>query len=130
MARNRKYQSAAVRFVPVLKAFLLCGLLCGAAVGYVWQKNQIYELGNQCHARETTLGRLQNQNRKLRDQLAVLRSPQTLDQRVRALNLGLGMPQPAQVWHLPEPTRVPPVPVSNGVAPQLASQAGRAPLGP
>ena len=116
--------------MPVLKAFLLCGLLCGAAVGYVWQKNQIYELGNQCRTREATLGRLQNQNRKLRDQLAVLRSPQTLDQRVRSLNLGLGLPQAAQVWHLPEPSRVPSAPSSNRAAPQLASQTGRSPLGP
>ncbi len=116
--------------MPVLKTFLLCGLLCGAAVGYVWQKNQIYELGNQCRAREATLGRLQNQNRKLRDLLAVQRSPQTLDQRVRALNLGLCLPQPNQVWHLVEPSRVPSAPVTNGAAPQWVSQAGRVPLGP
>jgi hypothetical protein len=130
MARNRKYQSAAVRFGPVLKAFLLCALICGAAVGYVWQKSQILELGKQIKSREQTLTRLQDQNRKLRDQLAVLRSSQTLDQRQRALNLGLGLPQPAQVWHLPEPTRAAPAQTAGNAAPQLAAQTSRAPLTP
>jgi hypothetical protein len=41
MAKNRKYQSAAVRFGPALKAFLLCAVIGGSGVGYVWQKSQI-----------------------------------------------------------------------------------------
>ena len=45
MARNRKYQSAANRFGPALKAFLLCLLIGGPGVGYVWQKDQISQLG-------------------------------------------------------------------------------------
>ena len=55
MARNRKYQSAAIRFGPALKAFLLCLLIGGSAVGYVWQKNQIYQLGQQIKLREANL---------------------------------------------------------------------------
>ena len=45
MARNRKYQSAAIRFGPALKALLLCLLIGGSGVGYVWQKDQIIRLG-------------------------------------------------------------------------------------
>jgi hypothetical protein len=41
MARNRKNQSAAMRFGPVLKALLLCLLIGGSGIGYVWQKDQI-----------------------------------------------------------------------------------------
>ena len=47
MARNRKYQSAASRFGPALKAFLLCLLIGGSGIGYVWQKDQISQLGQQ-----------------------------------------------------------------------------------
>ena len=109
MARNRKHQSAAIRFGPALKAFLLCALLGGSGVGYVWQKNQINELGQQISKREKRLVELQNQNKKLRDHLAMLRSPAKLDQRVRELNLGLVQPQPSQIWRIAEPVDQPPV---------------------
>ena len=52
MAKNRNSQSAAIRFGPALKAFFLCFLIAGSAVGYVWQKSQIYELGRQIRQRE------------------------------------------------------------------------------
>jgi len=103
MAKNRKHQSAAVRFGPALKALLLCALLGGSGVGYVWQRNQIDELGRQIANRETRLSALRDQNKKLGDQLQMLRSPKPLEQRVRELKLGLGQLQPGQVWRLPEP---------------------------
>src|SRR2546425_11202496 len=105
MARNRKYQSgqAGIRFGPALKALLLCLLIGGSGVGYVWQKNQIYELGQQIKKREQRLAQMQDQNEKLRRQLAMLRSPAALDARAKELNLGLGLPQPTQVRRLPEP---------------------------
>lgn len=103
MARNRKYQPAAIRFGPALKAFLLCAIIGGSGVGYVWQTQQIYELGQQIKKRETRLTELNDVNKKLRDQLAMLRSPGKLDQRARELNLGLGQPQAVQIWRLVEP---------------------------
>jgi hypothetical protein len=103
MAKNRKYQSAAIRFGPALKAFLLCLVIGGSGVGYVWQKNQIFELGKQIKQREIRLAVLQEQNKKLRDQLSMLRSPPMLERRVRELNLGLGVPQPMQIMRLTEP---------------------------
>jgi hypothetical protein len=111
MAKNRKYQSAAVRFGPALKAFLLCAVIGGSGVGYVWQKSQIDELARQIKRRETRLGELQGQNKKLRDQLQMLRSPKPLEKRVRDLNLGLGQVQPEQVRRLTEP--LPPVRVET-----------------
>ncbi len=71
MARNRKYQSAAIRFGPALKAFLLCLLIGGSGVGYVWQKDQISQLGQQIKKRELRLAELEHQNEKLRKQLGV-----------------------------------------------------------
>ena len=117
MAKNRKHQSAAIRFGPALKAFLLCLLIGGSGVGYVWQKNQIYQLGQQIRKREIHLKDLQDQNEKLRRQMAYMKSPPFLEARIKELNLGLVPPQPSQVWYLKEPT-----PESNKQARELATR--------
>jgi len=103
MAKNRKHQSAAIRFGPALKALLLCLVIAGLAVGYVWQKGQIYQLGRQITSSETRLAQLRDENQRLGDQLAVLRSPMMVDQRVHELNLGLVPAVPTQVYRLVEP---------------------------
>lgn len=103
MAKNRRIQSGALRFGPALKAFALCLLIGGAAVGYVWQKNQIDQLGRQIREREIKRAELSDQNKKLRDRLAELRSPARIDQKVAELNLGLVQPQPRDVWKVAEP---------------------------
>ena len=103
MAKNRKNQSAAIRFYPALKALFLCLLIAGLALGYVWQKSQIYQLGRQITACESRLMQIRDENQRLGDQLAILRSPVMLDQRVRELNLGLVPAKPAQIYRLVEP---------------------------
>ena len=107
MARNRKYRcgQAGIRFGPALKALLLCLLIGGSGIGYVWQKNQIYQLGQQIKKRESCLIKLEDQNEKLRKQLGLLRSRQYLEKRIKEWNLGLAPPQSSQVWRLNEPTR-------------------------
>jgi len=105
MARNRKYRSAAIRFGPALKAFLLCLVIGGSGVGYVWQKTQIYELGKQIKQRELRLGTLEQQGEKLKKQLATMRTVQAIEDNIKKLNLGLSQPQMSQVWHLVEPAR-------------------------
>jgi len=121
MAKNRKYQPAAIRFGPALKALLLCVIIGGSGVGYVWQKTQIDELGRDIKRRETHLKALGESNKRLSDQLAMLRSPPKLEQRVRELNLGLRPPQPAQIWRLAEPAVV--TPVNRNPSPLYAAQA-------
>lgn len=113
MARNRKYRSAAIRFGPALKAFLLCLVIGGSGVGYVWQKNQIYELGKQIKQREQRLGALEQQGEKLKKQLATMRTVQSLEDNIKRLNLGLAQPQMSQVWHLAEPSRDVTKPTTN-----------------
>jgi len=103
MARNRKNQSAVIRFGPALKAFLLCLFIGGAGLGYVWQKNQIFELGQWIKKREVQLEILKRQNKILHDQLDFLRSPPELEARIKRLNLGLVRPQPDLVLRLVEP---------------------------
>ncbi len=103
MARNRKQQSGAVWFIPALKAFLLCSLLGGTAVGYVLQKNKIYELGLQIAAREKRLAELKQENKIDAGRLADLQLPHRLAERNRELTLGLAPPPPAQIIWLSEP---------------------------
>jgi hypothetical protein len=102
MAKNRKNQSAAIRFGPVLKVVLLCSLIGGSAIGYVWQKNEIYRLGQQQGQREAKVKQLKEDNKRLGDQITVLHSPLLLDRRVKELNLGLAPAQPQQVVRLVE----------------------------
>ncbi len=110
MAKNRKNQAAVIRFGPVLKVVLLCSLICGAAIGYVWQKSQIERLGRQYSEREATLRQLKVNNKMLSDQIAFLNNPVMLDRRAKALNLGLAPAQPLQVVRLMD---LPPVSVPD-----------------
>ena len=125
MARNRRSESVAIRFGPALKAFLLCLLLGGSGVGYVWQKEQLAHLGQQIKLRETRLTLLEKQNEKLRKQLAFMRSPRFLEGRIKDLNLGLVPPQPAQIWRLSEPSAESP-PAEPGR--QFAAQGEHVPV--
>jgi hypothetical protein len=102
MARNRRTQSAAIRFGPAIKAFLLCLVIGGSGVGYVWQKSQIEELGRQIRKNEMEVRGLQVQNEKLRKQLAMMYSPRYLEAKVKELNLGLVQADPSQKWLLRE----------------------------
>src|SRR5881296_1201652 len=126
MARNRKYRcgQAGIRFGPALKAFLLCLLIGGAGVGYVWQKNQIYQLGQQIKLGETRRDLMAAQNKKLEKQLQSMRTPVFLEQRIKDLNLGLVAPPASQVWRLPEPLRDSP---GAAVERAIAVQDHRAP---
>ena len=122
MARNRKYRSAAIRFGPALKAFLLCLFIGGSGVGYVWQKDQIRRLGMQIKDREIRLSQLVDENEKRKKQLGSMRSPGYLETRIKELNLGLVAPQLSQVWHLTEPVPEPAPPVH-----QFAAEEARTP---
>ncbi|MBU6398806.1 MAG: hypothetical protein KGS61_00675 [Verrucomicrobia bacterium] len=114
MARNRRNQSAAIRFGPALKALLFCLFFGGSGVGYVWQKQQIYELSRERKQCEVQLDDLRRQSHQYAAQLAILTTAQELDARVKQLNLGLGPPQPDQVLQLVEAA---PTPGAAGVRP-------------
>src|SRR5215469_11746962 len=120
MAKNRKNQAAAVRFGPLLKVVLLCSVICGSAIGYVWQKGEIGRLGHEIADREKKLAQLQKDNNRLAGQIAVLHSPVMIDQRVRELNLGLAPAQPGQKVLLVEPQAA--TPDDKGDLRQLAQR--------
>jgi cell division protein FtsL len=103
MARNRKNQNQGFAFGTLLKAALLCGVIVVCCVGYVWQKKQIDELAQQIRTADQRLRALHNSNLKLQEQWKALQTPIALEARVRELKLGMALPQPGQIWRLPEP---------------------------
>jgi septal ring factor EnvC (AmiA/AmiB activator) len=123
MARNRKYQSAAVRFGPALKAILLCAVIGGSGLGYVWQRSQIDELARQIKKKESLLADLKDQTKKLQNQLAMQRTVTELQKRVRELKLGMGQAQHSQIWLLPEPPAVPTANAGDQLAAQQIGQS-------
>jgi hypothetical protein len=118
MARNRKHQSAAVRFGPALKALLICLLIGGSGVGYVWQQNQLLELGRQKVGKEKRLSVLRAHNSQFAQQLAELQSPESLKRRITGLKPPLMIVQPTQVVRLLDSL----APVTNQAEHQFAKQ--------
>lgn len=102
MAKKRNSQSAAVRFVPALKAVVICAFLGGSAIGYVWQKNQLIELGRGIRERENRLTVWKSANEKLAKQVITLRSPAYLERRLKEMNIPLVQPSQAQIWRVVE----------------------------
>jgi hypothetical protein len=102
MSRNRRNESAAVRFGPLIKVFLLCAFIGGSGVGYVWQKNQIDELGRQIKQCELKRDELLRQNKDRADTLAGMQSPAALAALVRERGLKLMQPSQHQILRLNE----------------------------
>ncbi len=96
--------SPALRFVPAVKVAVLVAFIGGSAIGYVWQKNQIIELGRKIKERENRLTQLREANQKLSKQLNTLRYPPVLQRRIKELNLNLVQPAQSQILRLVETT--------------------------
>jgi cell division protein FtsB len=101
MQRNRKRES--LRFGTVAKSIFACVSIAVVGLGYVWQKNQIYRLGDEIKRREVALMSLDKRNLMLNAQLAQLKSPGQLEARCQQYNLGLVAPREAQMVRLYEP---------------------------
>lgn len=108
MARNRKNHG--VRFAPAAKAALLCLLIGGTGVGYVWQREQIERLGRERAARENTLAHLRRENDQSKNRLQEMGTVSYLRLQIQRLNLGLVETEPARIWRMPEP----PPPATTG----------------
>jgi cell division protein FtsB len=113
MGRNRKNGSA-TWLVPGAKAALICLLLGGSAIGYVYQKNQLIELGRQIQKSEQQLKALSDSNMRLHRSLLTLQSTVYLENRVRELKLGLAQPAQSQILTIVEmPASASPAPKSQ-----------------
>ena len=108
MAGKRKKQSGKIAFGQLIKVVLLISLIGGAALGYVWQVNQIDRLSAQRRDREIYLIKLKRENDELRRQISDLNEPVKLMRRVSEMQLGLAMRDESKVVRLEEPRANPP----------------------
>lgn len=60
------------RYVAALKAALLCSLIGGTCIGYVLQKNKVYELGREVERKQQGLRLLYTENASLSNQYLYL----------------------------------------------------------
>jgi hypothetical protein len=102
--RNRRSQSGALRLVPALKTAVLVLFIATAAVGYVVEKNKLFQLSRQITGREARLEKLQWDNRLRQNQFGDLLLPQKLATRAREMQLGLSPAQQTQMVWLAEPS--------------------------
>lgn len=110
MSRNRKHQTAAVRFGPALKALGLCVFLGGSGLGYVWQKDQINTLGERLKQVERRYDELRAQNERLNGVLTSLQTPTAIEARIQQADLGLVAAKPDEIVRLIEPASSPEIP--------------------
>ena len=114
MSRNRKHQTAAVRFGPVLKALSMCVFLGGSGVGYVWQKDQINTLAERLTHDEKRYDKLRADNERLARILATLQSHTEIEAQIKKADLGLAAPQPEHIVRLIETPLAGEAPGSSG----------------
>ena len=103
-ARNRKRKEAQLSIGSWVKALSFCVVLGGLAMGYVWQKSQIHQIGILLNKKEVRLELLKGENERWSQMRAEMRSTQKLYERVNKLGLGLMMPKPEQVLKLSDLT--------------------------
>jgi cell division protein FtsB len=101
MKRNRKRES--LRLGTVTKSLVVCVCVAVSGLGYVWQKNAIYRLGDEIKKREMALSSAQKRNMMLAARLAQLESPAELEAKCQEYNLSLVAPKETQVVRLYEP---------------------------
>ena len=103
-ARNRKRKEVQLSIGSWVKALSFCVILGSLAMGYVWQKSQIHQIGILLNKKEVRLELLKGENERWSQMRAEMRSTQKLYERVNKLGLGLMMPKPEQVLKLSDLT--------------------------
>lgn len=107
MLRNRKREEALNWVLPVTKWFVLFGAIATVCIGYIWQQNSIYKLGDDIKRCEQQLEALRKRHSVLVDQIARLKSPQVIETKCRTWNLGLGVPKESQIVRVTDPMLYP-----------------------
>jgi cell division protein FtsB len=101
MKRNRKREP--LQTTTVARTLLACACVGVVGLGYVWQKTQIYRLGDELKKREGALVAVEKRNAMLAAQLAHLKSPGQLETQCQLYQLGLVAPRENQVVRVYEP---------------------------
>ena len=113
---KRQNETAAFTFGPAIKAFLFCVFIGGSGLGFVWQKQEIGDLGRQLKDAELRLEELQRQNKNRTETVQQFLDPRLLAQKATTLFPDLTQPVRNQIFILPEPPRI----VRESVAPAAA----------
>ena len=121
MGRNRKNGSA-TWLVPGVKAALICLLLGGSAIGYVYQKNQLIELGRQIQKKEQQLKTVSDNSAHWQRTLLTLQSAYYLENRVKEMKMPLAQPAQAQILTIVE---VPATAAPRSQPPSVEKPIGR-----
>lgn len=101
MRQNRR--RGALQVGTVSRSVLICFCIAAVGLAYVWQKNQIYRLGDEIKKREAAVLAVEKRNTMLAAQLAQLKSPALLEARCQQYGLGLVAPREQQMVRLVEP---------------------------
>lgn len=120
MGKNRKRSADAVR-LRQLGVILLLGVACAAVGGgYVYQKKVIYKLGRDIKQQEIAVEESRRRNMQLEAQVAQLKSPAALEERVRAFQLNLVPPSQHQIIRVGAPASpaLPQRPTAHSAAPR------------
>jgi hypothetical protein len=99
--RNTRISKNRFHFTPrqiLLAAFMLF-VFMGSGIGYVWSNLEGTQIGYDLSRLKQEELRLKDLNKKLRLELATLRSPQYLEEAARAF--GLKAPSPVHIVVLP-----------------------------
>lgn len=106
------------------KSLVACTCIATSGLGYVWQKNAIYRMGDEIKKREAALSSAQKRNIMLAAQMAHLESPAQLEAQCQQYNLSLVAPKENQVVRLYEPGQEWDMQMANAPLPaQLPAQA-------
>lgn len=99
--RNARRRKRTLRLTPrqILLVALLLLIFMGSGIGYVWSNFEGTQIGYDVSRLHQEEMRLREFNQKLRLELALLKSPQYLEEATR--NMGLKTASPEQIIILP-----------------------------
>ena len=100
---KRQNETAGFGFGPAIKAFLFCVFIGGSGLGFVWQKQEISDLGRQLKDAELRLEELKRQNKNRAETLQQFLVPRLLAQKANQQFPDLTQPVPNQIFILSEP---------------------------
>lgn len=103
MWRRVQSRNGVIGAAWIIRAVLVCLFIGGSCAGYLWQKRQVHQLGQQIRVLERELESLEKGTEGLRQRYAVLASPRELDRQVEQFGLDLRSPAPEQILRLREP---------------------------
>lgn len=99
---ERTARNAGVEIGHALRVLCLCLFVGAASVGYLYQKNQLENLGEEILSKELRLRQLKQENSDDQEKLAWMQTHRYLDGRVKQLRLGLVEPREEQILRLEE----------------------------